>query len=111
MIDRMITRIGYPVIATGDVEEAQRLCLATSTPRVSLLITDVVMPAMRGPALANAIRAQRPDLPVLFMTGYDPNRADLKVDQDHVLQKPFGSDLLSRRIREALEEAEARSSP
>ena len=76
--------------------------LAHSTDKLDLLLTDVALPGAEGLALANRLRAERPDLPVLFMTGGD-NHEDLA--GEHVLMKPFtGADLLraiARRIQGA----------
>jgi CheY-like chemotaxis protein len=67
-------------------------------PNVSLLLTDVVMPEMHGPALARRLGAERPDLPVLFMSGYsDSIPADAAgTERAGFLAKPFApADLLS----------------
>ena len=107
MIARMITRVGHEVIATGTVDEAQQLCVASS-PRVTVLLTDVVMPTTRGPELAQELLSVRPDLDVLFMTGYDPAIADIDASPDRILKKPFGPKVLARGINAALTEAKTR---
>jgi two-component system, cell cycle sensor histidine kinase and response regulator CckA len=57
---------------------------------VSLLVTDVVMPEMHGPALAQRLVAQRPDLRVLFMSGYsDAIPVGTGTRRTAFLQKPF----------------------
>ena len=71
---------------------------------IDLLITDVVMPGMSGLALADELRAKRPDLKVLFMTGHSQETvAGLGASHgDSLLQKPFTPRVLAERIREVL---------
>ncbi len=88
---------GYQVIEAANAEAAA--VLAHSTDKLDLLLTDVVLPGAEGLALAKRLRAEQPDLQVLFMTG-DDGHEDLA--GEHVLMKPFtGADLLraiSRRL-------------
>ena len=74
--------------------------------KVDLIISDVVMPTMDGPAMVRAMRARRPDLPVLFMSGFtddDVVRRGLLEPGAPYLQKPFDAASLGRRIRETLD--------
>jgi PAS domain S-box-containing protein len=91
---------GYQVIEAANAEAAA--VLTHSTDKLDLLLTDIAMPGTEGLALAKRLRAERPDLPVLFMTGGDDHE-DLA--GEHVLMKPFtGADLLraiARRIQGA----------
>jgi two-component SAPR family response regulator len=74
--------------------------------RIDLLLTDVVLPGMNGRELAETAQRLRPELKVLFMTGYARNaivhhgRLDPGV---HLIQKPIMSDALGRRIRQLLD--------
>jgi CheY-like chemotaxis protein len=96
-----LRRFGYVVIeaSSGD------LALAASRGAsgvIHLLVTDVVMPGMSGPALADALRRERPDTPVLFVSGYpDGTLAHHGVAQEGValLPKPFERAELARRVR------------
>jgi CheY-like chemotaxis protein len=65
---------------------------------IGLILTDVVMPGGDGPALARAARGVRPDMPIVFMTGYAP--AGLE-DGALVLTKPFTAAELAVKLREA----------
>ena len=83
---RVLQGHGYRVHAFGDPVAA--LEAATRDPgSYDALVTDVVMPALRGPALAERILAVRPDLPVLFMSGYEAG--ELPPGAPKPLSKPF----------------------
>jgi len=74
--------------------------------RSRFLVTDVVMPGLPGPALAERFAVLRPDTRVLFMSGYagdDLARRGVSDDAAHFLPKPFTADVLGRRVREALD--------
>ena len=74
--------------------------------RIELLLTDMVMPGLNGRELANAARAIRPGLPVLFMTGYSRSAIVHQGRLDSglsLIQKPFGRDALATKVREALD--------
>jgi DNA-binding response OmpR family regulator len=73
---------------------------------IDLLVTDVVMPGLAGPALAERFCALRPGARVLFMSGYaggDLARRGLTDADAQLLPKPFTADVLSRRVRETLD--------
>jgi len=102
---RALETQGYRVLAAEGPTAA--LELLTSHPAtIDLLLTDVMMPVMSGPDLARLVRAERPDIRVLFMSGYS---ADLvarhgRADGDAtLLSKPFTLAELSAKVREALE--------
>ena len=71
---------------------------------IDLVLTDVLMPEMRGPELANRLRALRPGLRVLFMSGYsDSTFLDARaLETASYIQKPFTSEELTAKIRETL---------
>ena len=69
MAAQMLTRAGYRVLAAATPGEARDL-FARHASEIDLLLTDVVMPEMHGPELADLLLAARPDLPVLFVSGY-----------------------------------------
>ena len=69
MAAHILERAGYTVLAASTPSEACAIFEAEQT-RISLLLTDIVMPEMHGPVLAERLVAQRPDLPVVFVSGY-----------------------------------------
>jgi DNA-binding NtrC family response regulator len=84
-------------------EEALRVARAHPGP-IDLLLTDVVMPGIRGARLAEHLRAARPGVRVLFMSGYGNGMAPGAIGERHpVLRKPFDHDRLARAVREVLD--------
>jgi len=86
-------------------EEALRVSRQYCGP-IHLTISDVVMPKMSGPALAEQLLAERPRMQILFVSGYAENTIlrHGKIDVTaRFLQKPFGLRDLARKIREVLE--------
>jgi two-component system cell cycle sensor histidine kinase/response regulator CckA len=96
---RMLRRNGYEVIEAANGVEALEVSTGTSC---DLLLTDVVMPQMSGRELAERLRETRPDLPVLFMSGYSqgvlgPRRA--LNEGVALLEKPFSEAALLTKLR------------
>jgi CheY-like chemotaxis protein len=89
---------GYTVLEAKDAEEALRLARSHTGP-LHALVTDVVMPHMSGKQLAERLRAIRPDLKILYVSGYT---ADPGGDEMTLLQKPFTPAALARKVREVL---------
>jgi CheY-like chemotaxis protein len=101
----MLESHGYLTLGAGSGEEALGLAVRHTGP-IHLLLADVVMPGLDGPALAGRFAVVRPDARVLFMSGYavgDLDRRGLTDDTAHFLRKPFTQDLLARRVRDALD--------
>jgi signal transduction histidine kinase len=104
VITRILRPLGYQILEAGGAIEAQRICSQHSG-SIHLLLTDVVMPETTGPALAADLSRVRPDMEVLFMSGYSRstmernNALDPKV---HFLEKPFPPDALVRKVRDVL---------
>jgi PAS domain S-box-containing protein len=105
LAERVLRQQGYSVISVADGQEALHLAEACQAP-IQLLLTDLVMPGLSGQALAERLIQQRPDLKVVFMSGYaddvltsqamaGPGRA--------FLQKPFSSPALARKVRAVLD--------
>jgi CheY-like chemotaxis protein len=91
--ERIFTRSGYHVIAAADGTQAVDLA-ARYDGDLHLLITDVVMPNMLGQEVADKIRRLRPDIEVLFMSGYARHvlAAQDRLDRDvHLIEKPFSA--------------------
>jgi signal transduction histidine kinase len=99
----MLEDLGYTVLDAPDGPEALRL-LRERGDSVALLLTDVVMPGMRGPDLAAAARVLRPDLRVLFMSGFVGESLAPRAEgqPDALVAKPFTFEDLAARIREVL---------
>jgi len=101
----MLESHGYLTLRAGSGEEALGLAVRHSGP-IDLLLADVVMPGLAGPALSERFAVVRPHARVLFMSGYaadDLARHGLSDDAAQFLPKPFTQDLLARRVREALD--------
>jgi len=107
LIGDTLNELGYTGIEAADA--ASGLKVLESDAKIDLLITDVGLPGgMNGKDMAERARAKRPDLKVLFITGYAQNAAisNGKLDPGmHVLSKPFAMEKLASRIRQIIEEA------
>jgi signal transduction histidine kinase len=96
--------LGYTVIHAGGADEA--LALLANNPGTALLFTDVIMPGTNGRKLAELARQTRPDLKVLFTTGFTKNAVVHNGVLDHgvdFIAKPFSIDQLALKIREVLD--------
>jgi PAS domain S-box-containing protein len=99
-----LARLGYTVLPAASAEEAIRL--ARESTRIDLLLTDVVMPGMNGRELAQMLRAERPGLKVLYVSGYadeafSTGAATLKSDE-FFLEKPFELETLGQYVKDLL---------
>ena len=100
----VLREAGYFVIEADSGSEALAAASAQEA-TVDLLITDVVMPGLTGPALAAELKPRFPALRVLYMSGYTNDIADRHGVFDQTgsyIQKPFGADALSQKVREVL---------
>ena len=100
-----LERRGYRVFCAKNGAEALELARTTAT-RIDMLITDVVMPAIGGPELAERLTALRPEVKVLFTSGYAENQLGTQgVLRDGVnfIQKPYTFAHLAERVRELLD--------
>ena len=100
--ERALTRHGYSVVTANNGFEA--LEILNRGDEFALLISDVVMPEMDGPTMVREARQSRPDLPVLFMSGYAEEQLRKSIDIDKVafLPKPFSVQELAEAARKAL---------
>jgi two-component system, cell cycle sensor histidine kinase and response regulator CckA len=100
--ERALTRQGYQVLTANNGEEALELLIGGAP--VDLLISDVVMPTMDGPALVRAARERFPELKVLFMSGYAEEQLRKSIDIERIafLSKPFSVQQLGRAARDAI---------
>jgi len=100
---KMLKRMGYHALAAAGGAEA--LAIAGSyAGRIALVVTDVVMPDMGGGRLAEELRRRRPDIKILFISGYTGNTISKRdaLGAAAFLAKPFSREELARKVREAL---------
>ncbi len=106
---RSLESHGYHVLAAGSADAAVRLLAdgnGASLGKLDLLVTDVVMPEESGRELAEDLRARRPDLKVLYMSGHTDDAVVAHgVHEAKVafLQKPFSAEALARKVRQVLD--------
>ena len=101
---RVLARLGYQVRECRDGASALRSVQDGAD--IRLLVTDVVMPDMNGRVLAERIRELRPDIKVLFTSGYTANvivHHGVLKEGVEFLQKPYSVESLARRVREVLD--------
>ena len=102
MAVRVLRRAGYNVLTASDGAEAVRLFQACQG-QVDLCLFDVIMPQKGGQQAAAELRASKPELPVLFMSGHDLHahyKEFMSGPKDSFLQKPFRPKVLLQRLRE-----------
>lgn len=106
MICQFLQDIGYSVLEAKDGRDAIALAAQYKGP-IDVLLTDVVMPHMRGPEVAAQLSAARPNMKIIFMSGYTEGALDMpsgdQPPETTLLQKPFDLTLLAMRIRQTLE--------
>ena len=103
LVRRNLESLGYHVIEAQDGLDA--LAKFDGNGHIDLVLSDVVMPGMAGPELAETLRKRRPDLRFLFATGYPDERLldpGLCRPDTRVIQKPFEMATLAREVRAAL---------
>jgi PAS domain S-box-containing protein len=107
LVGDTLAELGYQAIEVGDA--ASGLNVLESDARIDLLITDVGLPGgMNGKQMADVARRRRPDLKVLFITGYAENAALANGELEpgtHIISKPFAIDRLASRIKAVIDSA------
>jgi PAS domain S-box-containing protein len=109
---RMLREQGYNVLVAANGDEALQLARSRSNEPIHLLVTDVVMPRLSGKAVADQLRAGRPDMKVLFISGYSDDTLIRHGAADtglNFLQKPFSPSLLAYKIRDVLDKNEIKT--
>jgi len=104
-IREVLEERGYRVLAAADGEKALAL-VAERTGPIELLLTDVVMPKLGGAELARRVAELRPEIRVLYMSGYSNgavSRQGALAPGVTLLEKPFTGDALARAVREAID--------
>ncbi len=102
---RVLQEHGYRVLESNDADEAVRMG-AQYPERIHLLLTDVVMPKLSGRHVAERLASARPDIKVLYISGYayDAALSNGGLSKDtFFLQKPFTPESLARKVRETLD--------
>lgn len=102
MVCAMLSHLGHSCLEAGDGREAVRL--VRENPSVTLVITDLIMPRMSGAQLACHLTVERPDIRLIFMSGYtdDPVVQAFEHSPTYFLAKPFTARALIGKVREAL---------
>ncbi len=101
---RALKRQGYEVLEATTGLEALELYAAETQP-IDIIVSDVVMPEMDGPTMLTEMRKSRPDLKVIFMSGYPDDRFKTGLDADAqyaFLAKPFSLPQLAAKVKEEL---------
>jgi CheY-like chemotaxis protein len=104
---RILTQHGYTVLPASDGVDALAV-LSQHQAAVDLVVTDVVTPRLSGSALVDRLRAARPDVPVLYMSGYPDDeivRRGVRAPHTAFIQKPFTPNALLAAIRDVLNRA------
>ncbi|WP_423142117.1 response regulator [Parablastomonas sp. CN1-191] len=96
--ERALTRAGYTVTPAADGDEG--LALVEDGGQFDLIVSDVVMPGMDGPAMVRAIRENSPAIPVLFMSGYaeEQLRKEIGIAGVEFLAKPFSVQQIGDKV-------------
>lgn len=109
IVVRALENHGYRVLQAGNgIEAIQQAWNYQDT--IHLLLTDAVMPKMNGKELSDELKRARPQMVILFMSGYPREVLSQqgKIDPSiHLIQKPFSNDELAERVRKALDQAPA----
>lgn len=101
LVRRVLQELGYRVIAAARPSEAERMLEETDD--IDLMLTDVVMPEMSGYDLALRVHARRPDVRLLFMSGYAHRVSGAETANGRLLKKPFAPEQLALAVRAALD--------
>jgi two-component system cell cycle sensor histidine kinase/response regulator CckA len=103
MVCAMLAQSGYAVLEAASGNEALRI-LNDSSETIHLVLTDVVMPEMTGAELAQQLAHSRPELPVIFMSGYNDDPMIRRMEQEGTsfLAKPFTTAVLVEKVRQVL---------
>ena len=101
LVRRVLEGAGYVVLAASRPSEAERLL--SENEEIDLMLSDVVMPEMSGYDLAARVHAQRPEIRLLFMSGYAHKVSGSETFAGELLKKPFAPEQLARAVRTALD--------
>ncbi len=105
LVQSVLTAQGYEVLVAQDGEEGLQVAQKYGGP-IHLLLTDVIMPRLGGPALADRLQPSRPEMRVLFISGYTDDAVVHHGVPDkgrHFLPKPFDVEILTQKVRSVLD--------
>jgi PAS domain S-box-containing protein len=105
VIPNILDRLGYAYILADSPKDALRLCQQQET-RIDLLLTDVIMPGMSGKELWDQIRVIKPEIRVVYMSGYPADvisRQGVLDSGVHFIQKPFSTTDLGKKLQSVME--------
>ncbi len=100
----MLTKKGYDVLCASDGEQAIGIA-GEHRGKIDLLVTDVVLPGLNGREVAERLRASRPEVTVLYMSGYTDDaipRRGVLTQRSSLIQKPFSAGDLTNRVSDLL---------
>jgi DNA-binding NtrC family response regulator len=101
LVKLLLEHAGYEVLTAGSANEAMRVDAACAG-HIHLLLSDIMMPDLAGPDLADAMKQRRPEMRVMLMSGY-PDGAMLVLNHGwHFIQKPFLPEALLERVTDVL---------
>ncbi len=106
LANRLLKQQGYKVLEAANGEDALRLVQEKTAEKIHLLLTDVVLPRMGGKELADQLKMFRPDIRILYTSGYTDYaivHQGVLNSGTHFLQKPFSLKTLSQKVREVLD--------
>ena len=99
--ETILTQAGYKVLTAPDADALKAL-LAQHSGNIDLLLTDVIMPGISGPELVRLVRETRPNIHVLYMSGYANDEIEDLDREAGFLQKPFTPSELTAKVAELL---------
>ena len=105
MVQNVLAAQGYEVLVAQDGEEGLQVAQKYGGP-IDLLLTDVIMPRLGGLALADRLQPSRPEMRVLFISGYTDDAVVHHGVPDkgrHFLPKPFDVEILTQKVRSVLD--------
>ena len=107
--ERALSRAGYQVTTASDGEEG--LAAIEQETDFDLVVSDVVMPGMDGPAMVRAIREKLPEMPILFMSGYaeEQLRKDINIPDMHFIAKPFSVSAIGDQVSSVMRASKQRA--
>ena len=110
LAENILRQAGYAVFVAADGAEALRICVRQEGP-IHLMLTDVVMPHMSGRELAELVARSRPEMRVLYMSGYTDDAIvhhGVMEAEMAFIQKPFSPESLARKVREVMDSPSTR---